>query len=90
MNMNVAGRVCGSLKATCLNTHVDCGNPRNMWSRLHRNPTLIELYRSIRGTPIARQTAVYDAGEPLRTFYGWTGYWESYLLRDSVDVIFYR
>lgn len=37
-----------------------------------------------------RKSVLYYAGEPVRTFYGWSGHWEGYLLRDSVDVIFYR
>ncbi|CAM9682445.1 unnamed protein product [Scytosiphon promiscuus] len=40
--------------------------------------------------PSEWETAVYNAGEPARTFYGWEGHWEAYLLRDSVDVMFYR
>ncbi|CAM9113012.1 unnamed protein product, partial [Hapterophycus canaliculatus] len=40
--------------------------------------------------PLEWEAAVYSAGEPVRTFYGWEGHWEAYLLEDSVDVIFYR
>lgn len=36
------------------------------------------------------KAAWHDAGDPLRTFYGWTGQWEAYLLQGSVDVMFYR
>eukprot|EP00903_Cladosiphon_okamuranus_P012921 g12064.t1 len=40
--------------------------------------------------PSEWEAALFNAGAPVRTFYGWTGHWEAYLLQDSVDVIFYR
>ncbi|CAM9103917.1 unnamed protein product [Ectocarpus sp. 13 AM-2016] len=40
--------------------------------------------------PSEWEAAWHDAGDPLRTFYGWTGQWEAYLLQGSVDVMFYR
>ncbi|CBN73906.1 ankyrin 2,3/unc44 [Ectocarpus siliculosus] len=40
--------------------------------------------------PSEWEAARHDAGDPLRTFFGWTGQWEAYLLQGSVDVMFYR
>lgn len=65
--------------------------PRFALSRagLNSNLSQLDLHPS-HPSLCYEKAALHNAGEPLRTFYGWTGYWEAYLLQDSVDVMFYR